>query len=130
MLNWLQRLMYGRYGTDQLNLFLLVFSIVASLILRFTPVWYLGCLTYLPLGYALFRMFSRNISKRQAENQTFLRLTAPAVRWFRTRFARAKDGTHRYFACPKCRQTCRVPKGRGKIQITCPVCGHSFIKKA
>lgn len=60
MLNWLQRLMYGRYGTDQLNLFLLVFSIVASLILRFTPVWYLGYLTYLPLGYAVFRMFSRN----------------------------------------------------------------------
>lgn len=118
MLNWLQRLMYGRYGTDQLNLFLLVFSIVASLILRFTPVWYLGYLTYLPLGYALFRMFSRNISKRQAENQTFLRLTAPAVRWFRTRFARAKDGTPSVFLpAPSAGRPAGCPRDGGKSRL-------------
>lgn len=130
MMNWLQRLMYGRYGGgDQLNLFLLILSITLSLILRFTPVWYLGYITYLPLGYAIFRMFSRNIYKRQAENQKFLRITAPVREWCGKKLRQARDKAHRYYACPKCKQTCRVPRGRGRIQITCPKCGESFIRK-
>lgn len=121
--------MYGRYGSDFLNLFLLVVAIVFSIIIRFTPVWYLGYLSYIPIGFALFRMFSRNIYKRQAENQKFLQISAPVIKWFRTKSARAKDSAHKYYACPKCKQTCRVPSGKGKIQITCPKCGEKFIKK-
>ena len=129
MFGWFQRLMYGRYGSDFLNLFLLVVAIVFSIIIRFTPVWYLGYLSYIPIGFALFRMFSRNIYKRQAENQKFLQISAPVIKWFRTKSARAKDSAHKYYACPKCKQTCRVPSGKGKIQITCPKCGEKFIKK-
>lgn len=95
----------------------------------FYPCMVLGYLSYIPIGFALFCMFSRNIYKRQAENQKFLQISAPVIKWFRTKSARAKDSAHKYYACPKCKQTCRVPSGKGKIQITCPKCGEKFIKK-
>ena len=67
---------------------------------------------------SLFRCFSRNTYKRYNENRKFLLL-----------IDRVKDRTHRYYTCPKCRQTVRVPKGKGKIAITCPKCREKFVKK-
>ena len=70
------------------------------------------------LGWALFRTLSRNTYKRYQENRKFLQI-----------FDRLKDRQHRYFDCPKCRQTVRVPRGKGKIAISCPKCGEKFIRK-
>ncbi|MBO2527292.1 MAG: hypothetical protein CW335_03815, partial [Clostridiales bacterium] len=70
------------------------------------------------LGFSLFRTFSRNIYTRQKENRRFRQL-----------WTRLRDRKNRYYRCPKCRQTVRVPKGRGKISIRCPKCGEKFIKK-
>ena len=44
--------------------------------------------------------------------------------------AQAADKDHKYFFCPKCGQSVRVPKGAGKIRVTCPKCGEKFEKKA
>ena len=67
---------------------------------------------------ALFRMLSRNTYKRYQENRKYLRF-----------MERLKDKEHRHFDCPRCRQPVRVPRGKGKIAITCPKCGEKFIKK-
>ena len=114
--------MTGRYGTDKLGLTLLVSALVMSLLGTFIPV--AAVKLVLSLGYyalmfwALFRMFSRNTYARYEENRKFLRF-----------FDQIKDRDHRYFVCPKCRQTVRVPRGKGKIAITCPKCRERFIKK-
>ena len=78
-----------------------------------------------------FRMFSRNIQARYAENQKFLRWWGPVanrLRGARMRFADRK--IHRYFKCPQCGQRLRVPRGRGKINITCPHCHTQFVRKS
>lgn len=116
-LGWkLRQWMQGRYGADALNLVLVGAGLVCSLFGR-NMVLYLCSLAFLTL--ALLRMFSRNIPARRRENAWLLGL-----------FRRPADAkTHRRFRCPKCHQKVRVPRGKGKIQITCPKCGEKFIKK-
>ena len=115
----LARFMYGRYGTDKLNMALLVVGVVLTLLGNITNLYALGVLAYIPLIAVIYRMFSRNIVRRQKENQHFNQI-----------FTRLKDRNSRYFSCPRCHQTVRVPRGRGKINIHCPKCGNYFIKKS
>jgi ribosomal protein S27E len=122
--------MVGRYGPDQLFIGLFVLSIVVNLVAGITGVSYLSILSWLIIIYALFRFMSRNIYKRRHENDVFLRYWTPFSGWFKKRIHRIKDGkTHRFFKCPGCGNTLRVPKGKGKINITCPKCGARFEKK-
>lgn len=124
---WLRRVMTGRYGTDQLNNVLLIIALVLcllptilSIFIFIPPLNLLLTLgAYTLMGIALFRMFSRNTYKRYEENRRYLR--------FRERL---KDRTHRYYQCPRCRQDVRVPRGKGKISITCPKCKEKFIRKS
>ncbi len=118
----LRNFMMGRYGTDRLNMVILSVGLVASLlsvILR-APVMdlVLFILSYGMMFWAIFRALSRNTYKRYQENRKFLQLVG-----------RIKDREHRYFDCPKCRQMVRVPRGKGKISITCPRCREKFVKK-
>lgn len=123
----LQRMMYGRNGVDALGRFHLYVSLLlillSGLLVRI-PV--LGSVTntlgLLMLAYSYFRMFSRNIPKRYEENRRFQKR-------FNILSRAASDKTHRYYRCSACGQTIRVPKGKGKIQITCPKCKNTFIKK-
>lgn len=123
--------MYGRYGSDQLNMAILIAAVLVSLtnsvltvFLRESGVYssivapILSVTVYGLLIYSFFRMFSRNIYKRQRENRRFTQL------WMRL-----KDRNNRYFRCPNCKQTVRVPRGRGKICIRCPKCGEKFTRK-
>ena len=111
----LRRLMYGRYGMDQLNFALMI----GSILLLIGGIWVriLTIPAYGVLGFYLFRCYSRNIYKRKLENSWFLRVITPI-----------KDRKNRYFKCPGCRQIVRVPKGKGKIKISCPKCGRKFEK--
>ena len=126
-----RRFMYGRYGSDELNIGLLVTAVIVSLlhsiltlflggrqvyVMIISPLLYLLILGL--LGFNLFRTFSRNIYARQKEN-----------RWFRQVWTRIKDRKNRYFRCPKCQQMVRVPRKKGKISIRCPKCGEKFIRK-
>ena len=127
---WFQRFMSGRYGFDQLNGFLCILS----LILVVLGAWLSGFLYWVGLAMLLwcyYRMLSRNIQKRYAENTKYLSLQNQAKDWLarqKLRFDQRK--VYRYFKCPHCRQSIRVPRGRGRISITCPKCGTSFIKKS
>ena len=127
---WFQRFMSGRYGYDQFSRFLSI----AALALLILGLFLWDVLYWIGLAvivYSYFRMFSRNIQKRYTENQWYLTKTAGLRGWFghcKTRFAQRK--TYRYFHCPHCKQAIRVPKGRGRISITCPKCQTQFIRKS
>ena len=116
----LRRFMEGRYGTDKLNMVILCAGLVASLLSRIVLPLNLvfWALSYALMILAIFRSLSRNTYKRYQENRRFMQL-----------WDRLKDRQHRYFDCPKCRQMVRVPRGKGKIAITCPRCREKFVKK-
>ena len=122
--------MMGRYGGDKFGMFLIILALVISLILMFIPVPYISLLAWVPLIFSIYRMFSKNIAKRQQENYTFLRFVAEVKALPRTVKQQMLDRkTHRYFRCPKCGQKLRVPKGKGKINISCSKCGNKFMRK-
>lgn len=128
--NAIQRFMYGRYGTDPLNLFLLVLYVLTYFLFavtRFAPLYWVSLVL---IFICLFRLLSRNIPRRRAENAKFLQLTTPAVRWFRLRRTIHRDKEHRYFKCPNCGQQLRVPRGKGRITVTCRGCGATFQEKS
>lgn len=116
------RFMEGRYGTDKLNTTILFAGVIVCIIEIFIPFaaakMVLTMLSYGLMILAIFRAFSRQTYKRYQENRKYLML-----------LERLKDKEHRYFDCPRCRQPVRVPKGKGKIAITCPKCREKFIKK-
>lgn len=126
--------MSGRYGGDAFSNFLSLAALVVVVLGLFVPGLFgmlLGWLGWAVLIYSYYRIFSRNIPKRAAENRWFLAQRYAVQQRFagaRTRFAQRK--VYRYFRCPRCRQQLRVPRGRGRISITCPKCGTSFIKKS
>ena len=130
-LNWkMERFMRGRYGHDSLNAALCVLALLLIFIAAFVPVRWLSLSAFLPLGWAMFRMYSKNLSKRRAENAKWLKWTAPFRKaWQLHQVKWADRKTHRYFTCPKCHETMRVPKGKGKIEITCRKCGEKFQRK-
>lgn len=118
----LRHFMMGRYGTDRLNMVILSVGLVASLLSAIFPVQPLNLifflLSYAMMIWAIFRSLSRKTYKRYDENRRFLQLCT-----------RLKDRKNCYFDCPKCRQMVRVPRGKGKIAITCPRCKEKFVKK-
>ena len=120
---WLQRFMMGRYGTDKLNTVILGTGVVIALVSVFLAqapglALILTTISYGLMFWAIFRCFSRNTYKRYRENRRFLMI-----------LERIKDREHKHFDCPKCRQPVRVPRGKGKIAITCPKCREKFIRK-
>ena len=118
----LRRFMEGRYGNDKLNNAILGCALVMVILALFirNPLvnLILHGISYALMFWSIFRTLSRNTYKRYQENRKFLQV-----------FDRLKDRQHRYFDCPKCRQMVRVPRGKGKISITCPRCREKFIKK-
>ena len=128
--NALQRFMYGRYGSDQLNVFLIVAYLVLLLLSGLPGLRLLETISFLLMVWSLFRMLSRNYAARRAENAKFLKLVGPVVRWYRLRRTILRDKEHRYFKCPSCGQQLRVPRGKGEITINCRSCGASFQEKS
>lgn len=128
--NAIQRFMYGRYGNDQLNIFLLIFYLVLYVIYVATHLGILYWLSIAVFVWGLFRMLSRNHARRRAENAKFMQIVGPAIRWFHLRRTIHRDKEHVYFKCPSCGQQLRVPRGRGKITVTCRSCGAVFQEKS
>ena len=144
---WFANFMRGRYGSDQFSRFLLIVAlvvIVADIFISWRPLYLLALAI---LIYVYCRMFSRNINARYRENQRFLQFMAKFRRGSAGGGAyggggygygstgggasagRGRDKTHKILRCPGCGEKLRVPKGAGKINITCPHCGTKFIKK-
>ena len=126
--------MMGRNGQDQLNLFLTVVCLVLLVLSAFIRGGFGSFLNGLALALLIlswFRMLSRNLPRRRAENERYLRRRYQVTGWLRrlkTRWEQRRD--YRFFTCPSCHTTLRVPKGRGKIRIVCRKCGSSFTRKS
>ena len=112
-MNWRDRFskfMYGRYGADQFSKFLLGLTIALCIISLFVPRRLgslFSTLILLLIFYTYFRMFSRNIYKRAGQRKYY-----------------------HFYKCPGCGQRIRIPKGHGKIQIRCPKCNATFIRRS
>ena len=110
------------------------YSVVVLVMLVLSMVTRIGIFYWMGIGlmiYSTWRMFSKNVSARYQENQKYLNfrygLAVKKDKW-KKRWQQRK--TYRFFKCPQCKQTVRVPKGRGKICITCPKCRTEFVKKS
>lgn len=118
----MRQFMAGRYGTDKLNMAILGLGLALCIISLFVDISVVNLLltlcSYGLMFWAIYRTFSRDTYKRYQENRKFLLM-----------IDRIKDRQHRYYECPRCRQTIRVPRGKGKIAITCPKCKERFVKK-
>ena len=114
--------MQGRYGGDKLNMALIWVGFGSYVLCLLIPIpavkMGLILLSYVLVGWAIFRLLSRNTYRRYQENRKYLRF-----------LERLKDREHRHYECPRCRQPVRVPRGKGKIAITCPKCREKFVRK-
>ena len=129
-MNWFKNFMAGRYGGDQLSMALLILSIILTFVAQQVRLPILGFISYIPIGIVLYRMFSRDIVKRSQENYKFCMFFSPVSGWLKKLRYRAEDAkTYKYFKCPTCDVKLRVPRGKGKIIITCPKCKTQFTKR-
>ena len=130
--------MRGRYGTDEFSRLLLIIGIILcilSMITKWNVVYWIGLACMI---FVLFRMFSRNYQARSRENQWFLRikdkiLGDPAKRQAnnqRRQYEAQQRMQYHIYKCPSCKQKIRIPRGKGKIEISCPKCHTKFIKKS
>ena len=160
--NKMANFMYGRYGNDSLNRFILGLTLFFFILSFFVRGAYTIAVVLLILSY--FRMLSRNLYKRQQENYKYLKISGQVRLWF----SRKLPGVKRFFEtagykfrnftfkagnsiktwfrklkftinqrkiyhiykCPTCDQKIRIPRGKGKIEVTCPKCGQKFIKRS
>ncbi|MDD5908318.1 MAG: zinc ribbon domain-containing protein [Clostridiaceae bacterium] len=134
MRNWLQRVMAGRYGVDEYSRFLNIValvSLVLSILFNNGLSVFFWLLAIISLVWTYFRMFSRNTYKRRAENNAYLTIRYSMTRKLSGLKQRMQQKRYyRFYKCPKCGITTRVPKGKGKIRITCPKCGEIFQRKS
>ena len=128
------RFMYGRYGMDQLSRFLVIAAMVALVISMFVGgvlhavVWVLGVAA---LVWCYVRILSKNFDKRRSENNWYLNKKNIVTRWFRSlkdRWSQRRE--YKFFRCPQCKALLRVPRGKGRIQLSCRQCGHRFERKS
>lgn len=127
----LQKFMAGRRGADELSLALLIAGVVLSMLSSFFRLGILYLLSLALYIFALYRMLSRNLEKRYAENAAFLKLWRGKSSEARQLFNRTKNmKKYKYFKCPECKSRLRLPRGVGEVTVTCGKCHHAFKQKA
>lgn len=126
-----RKLMSDRYGVDQLTVFLLAILLVLNLLIPIIEnVLWIQTIVIILLIICYSRVFSKNQYKRAQENARFMRY----YNWMKYRIIKINNSIkdhikYRFYRCPNCNQKLRVPKGKGKITITCPKCKNRFDKK-
>ena len=136
--NAIARFMYGRNGTDHLGMAILALYVFTMLLQSIVMLVFpneiiatiFSIVIYVLCFIMLFRIFSRNLEKRRAENAKFLAWWMPKQNALTAARNRRRDKEHRYFKCSNCGAFCRVPRGKGKIQITCPRCRNTITGKS
>lgn len=129
MKNWLRNLMSGRAGCDELSFTLLMLYLGLCIFGIFVNAVPIKLLALAVILWSFFRILSRNIPARQAENRAYLNFLRRLSADSSARKAQRRDKEHRYYHCKNCGAVMRVPRGIGKIEITCPKCGKKITKK-
>ncbi len=125
------RFMAGRYGNDQLNQFLLGVGVVSIILDMLTRFRLFNIITIVCLVFSYYRMLSKDISRRYAENQKFLSIVDPIIAKVKGgKYQASQRKDYHIYKCPECGQKIRIPRGKGKIRISCPKCGGSFVKRS
>ena len=127
----IQVLMQGRYGYDELSRALVIISLLFFVLSAVFKIHLLYMLAGVLLLWSYFRCFSRNFQARQKEFSVYYRIKnkmQKKIRLYKNMWKERK--THRYFKCNKCGAMLKVPKGKGKIQITCKVCQNKMTRKS
>lgn len=123
----IQKFMSGRYGLDQLSEFYIVSAIIC-MIFKSSLLKTIGLLL---LVICYVRIFSRDIGKRYDENIKFLNYRDKVLDYIRRKKDYIKQRKiYHIYKCPNCKQKIRIPKGKGKICITCPSCKNEFVKNS
>lgn len=121
--------MMGRYGVDALYNFLMIIDIILVIINAFVSSFFISILIFLVVFYSLFRVFSRNIPKRQAENRRYLNIKWKITSFFGSLFRSKKTSdkkTHVFRICPSCKAKIRLPRKKGPHKVRCPRCQVLF----
>lgn len=130
MFNRIRQFMYGRYGNDKLNMALIIVWMAIALLNLFLRSWIYYPISLLFIFLMFYRMLSKNIERRYQENQKFERLLNPIKGKLHLQILKIKQfKTHRFFKCPACKATIRIPKRTGKVTVRCTKCGHEFQKR-
>lgn len=124
----IQCFMRGRHGQDRLSFHLYVAAIILIVVSAFLPYRILPALALLCMVLSIARSLSKSHIKRNKENDAYEKLLSKPVSFVnRKKRQWSERKTHKFFRC-KCGTTLRVPKGKGKIEITCPKCRESMIR--
>ncbi len=123
----LRKFMYGRYGFDELSQVMIYLALGLWVITILFGSMMIDIVAFILIFMAYFRMFSKNTAKRYEELQRFWAWKQKVKNIPKTAKTRK---TYHIYKCPGCRQKVRVPRGKGKIEISCPKCGTKFIKKS
>ena len=129
--SFLNGLMQGRHGADELSLALLIVGLTLSIIGTLLRLDFLSLISLILYIIAIFRMFSRDHNKRYLENQKYLAFwknTSSSIRQFTTRVKNFRK--YKYFKCPECQALLRLPRKVGEVTVTCGKCHHAFKQKA
>ena len=148
-MNWRDKFtnfMYGRYGVDQLSRFMLVVIFILCVLSLFIKGSFMSLLILVLIILTYYRMFSKNIYKRAAENEKYLKFIGKFKRngngyngGYQNNYGGGYTGSrantqdrknYKYFKCPTCSQKIRIPRGHGKIEIRCPKCSTKFIRRS
>ena len=123
--------MQGRYGTDALSKFLVIAGVILAVISSAAHIRGLYIVAWVMIIWSYYRMFSKDYGQRSAENRWYLNKTykirSKFVSW-KNQMAQSKD--YHIYKCPSCKQKIRIPRGKGKIEIRCPKCSTTFIKRS
>ncbi len=121
------RYMMGRYGIDRLYYFLIAVCFILIVINLFLNSLLISLLESALIIYAFYRVMSRNIYKRQQENEKFIKLADRPKKFINLQKCKKRDkGTHVYRKCPSCKNNLRLPKEKGEHTVVCPCCKHRF----
>lgn len=125
MLNWISRFMTGRYGFDKLGTALALGSACVMIFANLFGSGVLAVLAYIIAGICIYRIMSKRITLRLNENRRFLKICSDV-----NAYMKRDRKAYKYFKCPKCRTTVKVPRGKGKIVVRCRFCNEEFMKKS
>lgn len=127
----MRNFMIGRYGQDELGKFILYLTLILLVINLFVKTSALSAVALMLIFYSYYRIFSRDTSARYSENKKFLDTIEPLRRKFFTSKNKYENRkVYKYIKCPSCKLEMKVPKGKGKIKVTCKSCGNKFIIKS
>ena len=127
VINKIKKIIYGRYGVDQLYSFLLILCLIIVIINTFINSIILRIIELVIFFYCIYRVFSKNKYKRSKENKKYLEIKSKIEKNINYQKKKYKDrNTHMYKKCPKCRQKIRLPLKKFKNLLKCQIFREKF----